>query len=43
LSEDPLAQATAGEQLLQTLQALPVGVSLAQMMQQPPMESQPPV
>jgi hypothetical protein len=42
LTEDPLAQASAAEQLLQTLQQLPDGVSLAQMMQQPPMEAQAP-
>jgi len=35
LSEDPLAQVSAAEELLQTLQALPVGVSLAQMLQSP--------
>jgi hypothetical protein len=35
LSEDPLAQPSAAEELLQTLQALPDGVSLAQMMQAP--------
>lgn len=35
LTEDPLAQPSAAEQLLQTLQQLPDGVSLAQMMQQP--------
>jgi len=37
LSEDPLAQATAAEQLLDTLQQLPDGISLAQMLQQPSM------
>jgi hypothetical protein len=42
LTEDPLAQASAAEQLLQMLQQLPDGVSLAQMMQQPPMEAQAP-
>lgn len=42
LTEDPLAQASAAENLLQQLQQLPDGVSLAQMMQQPPMESQAP-
>ena len=41
LSEDPLAQASAAEQLLEQLQALPDGVSMAQMMQQPEMQSQP--
>jgi len=42
LTEDPLAQPSAAETLLQQLQALPDGVSLAQMMQQPSMESQQP-
>lgn len=37
LTEDPLAQPSAAENLLQTLQQLPDGVSLAQMMQQPQM------
>jgi len=38
LTEDPLAQASAAEQLLQSLQELPDGVSLAQMMQAPQIE-----
>jgi len=37
LTEDPLAQPSPAEGLLQKLQALPDGVSLAQMMQQPAM------
>lgn len=41
LSEDPLAQPSAAENLLQSLQQLPDGMSLAQMMQQPPMMQQP--
>jgi hypothetical protein len=41
LTEDPLAQPSAAENLLQQLQALPDGVSLFQMIQQPPM-MQPP-
>lgn len=36
LAEDPLAQPSAAEQLLESLQQLPDGVSLAQMMQQAP-------
>ena len=37
LTEDPLAQPSPAEGLLQKLQALPDGISLAQMMQQPAM------
>ena len=41
LTEDPLAQPSAAENLLEQLQALPDGVSLFQMMQQPPMMQSP--
>ena len=41
LTEDPLAQPSPAEGLLKQLQALPDGVSLAQMMQQPAMMQEP--